>query len=1563
MAQTDNPKDIVSSTRRAAISRADLLRVWYSVDRNGPDAAMWLANELDFEFVHPQPDEDVESTAFDFSLEPPTQAPAAPARADKRPPAATTVESLWLTSKYLVGASSSSDPEIEMARPAAELAWTKRPVALPPIGLATWPETKTRLSPILEPPRRSPSIDIDKLVDLMSQGRLLKKLPTETFYRLERTVYVVEDRSARLFPYQRDQQWLIGLLRFHLPRGYFSQLACIDPRTKVDPNRSIDEAISGLKNQEPQAGCQILVLGDLGILDTSWRLQGYWHEWIQEQARRDCRVSAMVPFPLDRVPSCFRDITEFYSWQHSGVQSVLDRSRREEMVSEILSRLSPASSFDPVLLRWVRQSVSEAGDAALESFVWQDKSLDSNQYALAKNDRVESKKEFREAFHGLDPKAKRGVLRLLRESRAGLAEDPSVWFVELLSLTHEELELVEGNESDFEDVQRAIRYMDDHRDQREIGGSIKSFLSWFSKRVESDGVWARDPGISETIRRWQREFHPKRTLDSRTRIGEIKRTGEASAEITAWLRAVDEGLSIRKKSADRSGRGDTVVLKSTGRVLEIHGQEDRERTFWKSGVKPDWVSDYGTDEYGAWCEFQVPPHDGNGVVTQRMRWIKPGEFLMGSLLKRGYYLDNEMPQHRVTITTGFWFFDTPCPQSLWSALRNENPSHFKDPDRPVEQVNWNEAVAFAKDLSQRVEKISQSSNDEFDNRPQKFLFRLPTEAEWEYACRSGSDHDTYIGDLLFVNENDAPILDTIAWYGANSGIEYDLDTIESLDWMPGIRHGKRKGGTRKVRKKSPNRWGLYDMLGNVSEWCSDWYGKYAAGHLVDPRGVEDGTHRVFRPGNWSVNASLIRSACRHGYVPNTRINTLGFRLLGSSIEAEPSERAVLPVAQPGTERARPIEIAVKDQQPSRSDSFWKSGTKPQWVSDYGSDTYGLWCEFQVPRHDGKGMVTQRMRWIKPGDFLMGSPESEDGRFENESPQHPVTLTQGYWLADTQVTQEFWYCISGKNPSHFPGDTNPVEQISWGECQKWLQNVLKKVPTLQLSLPTEAQWEYACRAGSQSAYCFGDDPKELPKYGWFGESSERQTHPVKQLQPNGWGLYDMHGNVDEWCSDWYGKYSSSAQSDPIGPTQGTARVVRGGSWFNPARYVSSACRGGYDPVDQVSNVGFRIASSAQGAEPSERAMLPVAEPGTERARIGSAEPAYEFLRSVDLDATGDRTPEEEFSELDVTAYASIRVVSDQEGYQFDRLAKPTWAVDFGSDRYGLYATFEVKPVRQRMRWIPPGRFFMGSPAGKDYGRGNEGPQHEVIITHGYWMFETPCAQGLWTALMGDNPSSFPDPERPVEQVSWVDAVGFAKKLNERLAKDYPLSAKGLIDGWERLQFRLPTEAEWEYACRAGTTGDTYAGDLDLMSNDQTKAKILDSIAWYGGNSGHAYDLEKSEEMTWLKDLHAGEKRGGTRKVAQKAPNAWGLYDMLGNVWEWCQDRNGKYPAERVVDPSGPTEGSFRVIRGGCWFNPARLLRSACRNGYAPGVRFNNSLGFRLLSSAHQADQATESEEQA
>jgi formylglycine-generating enzyme required for sulfatase activity len=667
---------------------------------------------------------------------------------------------------------------------------------------------------------------------------------------------------------------------------------------------------------------------------------------------------------------------------------------------------------------------------------------------------------------------------------------------------------------------------------------------------------------------------------------------------------------------------------------------------------------------------------------------------------------------------------------------------------------------------------------------------------------------------------------------------------------------------------------------------------------------------------------------------------------------------MLPVAEQGTMEARAIQVRFKDKEPSRSDSFWKSGSKPQWVSDYGRDNYGLWCEFQVPQYDEKGIVTQRMRWIKPGTFLMGSTGEEKRRAIWNETQHTVTITQGYWMADTQVTQELWKAFVRVNPSRFQEDPFPVEYVSWLDCKGWLREVSKSIPAFELSLPTEAQWEYACRAGSTTVYCFGDDPKDLPEYAWFDENSGFTTHPVKQLQPNSWGLYDMHGNVREWCVDWYSVYTKLTQSDPSGPVYGTVRVIRGGSWDAPALSLRSACRGKGGPEDRGSHIGFRFLSSAQGAEPSEGAMLPVAEQGTERVRIGSGEPGYEFLRSVDLDATGENSPKEEFSKLEINAYSSIRVVSDKEGYQFDRLEKPTWAVEFGSDPYGLYASFEVSPVRQRMRWIPPGRFMMGSPDGKDYGIRGQYPLHEVIITHGYWMFDTPCTQGLWSALMGKNPSYFSDDDRPVESVSWEDAVDFAAKLNERMSESYPTDGRSLVAGWDRLMFRLPTEAEWEYACRAGTTSDTYAGDLELESNDATKSGILDSIAWYGGNSGHMYDLHKGVEMTWLRDLRDEENMGGTRKVGKKNPNPWGLYDMLGNVWEWCQDWYGEYSVERLVDPFGPSQGTDRVLRGGGWFNPARSLRSACRGRDVPGDRYYY-LGFRLLSSAFQVDQATES----
>ena len=206
-------------------------------------------------------------------------------------------------------------------------------------------------------------------------------------------------------------------------------------------------------------------------------------------------------------------------------------------------------------------------------------------------------------------------------------------------------------------------------------------------------------------------------------------------------------------------------------------------------------------------------------------------------------------------------------------------------------------------------------------------------------------------------------------------------------------------------------------------------------------------------------------------------------------------------------------------------------------------------------------------FIEAGTFMMG---------DTDTTPHLVTLTKSFYMGKYEVTQAQWRAMMQTNPSNFSEcDPCPVEHVSWKDVQEFIRRLNGVVGSSVYGLPTEAEWEYACRAGSTTAFYFGDDEKQMNTYAWFTGNSEGKTHPVGQKQPNAWGLYDMHGNVREWCQDWDGTYPAYPVTDPKGASDGSYRVYRGGSWYYYARYSRSASRGSNSPGYRDGDLGFRL----------------------------------------------------------------------------------------------------------------------------------------------------------------------------------------------------------------------------------------------------------------------------------------------------------------------------------------------------------------------------------------------------
>jgi len=554
--------------------------------------------------------------------------------------------------------------------------------------------------------------------------------------------------------------------------------------------------------------------------------------------------------------------------------------------------------------------------------------------------------------------------------------------------------------------------------------------------------------------------------------------------------------------------------------------------------------------------LDLPAKEVTSSIGMKMLLISAGQFMMGNSHSleqevdafKPYYevklapaiFTSAYPRHRVRITRPFYLgichvtrgqfrhfvdatgYKTDAEKSakgaagyngsilvLSTQYNWRNTGFAQTDEHPVLDVSWNDAMAFCRWLSHKEGKT----------------YRLPSEAQWEYACRAGTTTRYYSGDDP----------ESLVQVGNVADSRYKTQ----FAYTKALRASDGYTFTAPVGQFRPNAFGLFDMHGNAFELCSDWYATeyYAAAAVDDPAGPVSGASRVARGGSWLSPPERCTSAYRASFLPAAADVNLGFRV------ACESPQGGLPAGK--------------------------------------TFTNSLGMKFAL---------------IPAGEFLMGDShaladelqafEPYDNTYPVEEtrceyPRHRVRITRPFYLGKYLVTQAQWQAVMGGNPSHFKGPENPVEMVSWNDCQVFLDKLNAKSDGRggKFQLPTEAQWEYACRAGTTTRHYFGDEETGLGEYAWYLANSGGKTHPVGEKKPNAWGLYDMHGNVLDWCGDWYdgGYYASSPTDDPTGPSRGSLRVHRGGSWGSPPPgYCRSARRDWGTPDSRRNDLGFRVA---------------------------------------------------------------------------------------------------------------------------------------------------------------------------------------------------------------------------------------------------------------------------------------------------------------------------------------------------------------------------------------------------
>jgi formylglycine-generating enzyme required for sulfatase activity len=858
--------------------------------------------------------------------------------------------------------------------------------------------------------------------------------------------------------------------------------------------------------------------------------------------------------------------------------------------------------------------------------------------------------------------------------------------------------------------------------------------------------------------------------------------------------------------------------------------------------------------------------------------MPPGTFIMGSPANESGRRPSET-QHQVTLTRMWYMAIHPVTRGQFRKFVEDD--HYKtDAEKAGEIDTWNHNRTFEQNDNHPVVLVTWKDANAFidwlnrtDRRTDGRTYRLPTEAEWEFACRGGTTTRYNTGD-------GAVALPRAGWYSFNS-----------------VRT------THPVGELAPNGFGLYDMHGNAWQWCFDAYGNYPAGAATDPTGPAQrgDAPRVLRGGAWSEDPANCRSAYRGGFAPLSRFSHIGFRVCLNDAESAPAP--VLPAAV-SPAAAVPSAVARTAVAPATAWPAAPLAPKPEARPGQSLATNTLGMTFAL---------------IPAGTFIMGSPEDEEGRYRDETP-HRVTLSRPFYMAIHHVTRgQFRKFLDAtgyswtNNNSFGQDDQHPVVGVSWNDALafiNWLNRTERSGDGRQYRLPTEAEWEFACRGGTTTRFYTGDRDDALDEAGWYSRNSGQATHPVGQKKPNAFGLFDMHGNALQWCSDVYSDYPSGAVTDPKGGALGANafRAMRGGAWSDGPRFCRSALRRWFSPGDRYNILGFRLCFDAPA---SLRSSVVPAFPAVPQF-AGGIENLLQSAKANDSKGDG------------MAALADLA--------EIQKLA-PDHA-EARALQLKIAGYFSVtNPMGMKFALVPAGTFIMGSPE-SETGHVNNEKQHQVTLSRPFFMAVHHVTRGQFRKFV-ENDHYVTDAEKAGKTDTWSHNRFFAQDDNHPVVQVSWNDAMAFVDWLHRTQrvagtsgYRLPTEAEWEWACRAGTKTRFYTGDSE---------GALDDAAWTSSNSAKS-----------------------THPVLQKRPNALGLYDMLGNAWQWCFDNYGPYPNGPVTDPVGTVQdpSATRVVRGGAWLYGPRDCRSACRYGGAP-TNCGGDLGFRVCLDLADSAPATAS----